>query len=189
MMVGLYGGTFDPVHNGHLILARDALETLGIERVIFIPNVISPHKRHSTPAPPELRLEMVRAAIRSEPGLEVDDLELRRGRGPSFTIDTVTELSRARPDTRFCYFIGADNVPDLGTWHRINELRDLVEFVVLSRGENDPPHPFRALRRRIDISATEIRERVAKGLSIRYLVPESVRDLIERHQPYRRESD
>jgi nicotinate-nucleotide adenylyltransferase len=184
MKIGLYGGTFDPVHHGHLILARHAAETLCLDRVIFIPNAISPHKQHREAAPADLRLAMVRTAIAAEPRMEVDDIELRRT-GPSFTIDTVTALKQAHGQADFCYFIGADNLRDLNTWHRIDDLMRLVDFVVLGRGSEYPPDGFTTLDRRIDISATEIRDRIANGRSIRYLVPESVRVFIESHQLYR----
>lgn len=184
MNLGLYGGTFDPIHHGHLILAREAIERLELERVIFIPAVQSPHKPASVPVPPEVRLEMLRAATADEPRFEVDALELQRP-APSFTIDTVTALRARFPGAKLFYLIGEDNVRELHTWRRIDELRELAQFVVLNRREGAPVHPFPTLARRVDISATEIRERVANGQSIRYLVPEAVRVLIEKHLLYR----
>lgn len=184
LKIALYGGTFDPVHTGHLILARTALETLGLDRVLLIPNTISPHKLARQPTPPEVRLAMLEAAVADEPGLSVSPVELERG-GPSFAIDTVQHLREREPEAEIFYLIGADNLSALDTWHRIAELRELVRFIVFTR-ETGGSHPqFPEIRRRIDISATDIRERVAKGLSIRYLVPEKVRAIIAQHQLYR----
>ena len=183
MRLGLYGGTFDPIHHGHLILAREAIERLDLDRVVFIPAALSPHKLDSSPASGPVRRDMVAAAIAGEPGFALDDSEIHRA-GPSFTIDTV-EHTRARfPGAEIYYFIGEDNVAALHTWRRIAELRQLVRFVVLGRGDDSTPGEFPRLGRRIDISATEIRSRVAHGQSIRYLVPESVRTLIEQHHLY-----
>jgi nicotinate-nucleotide adenylyltransferase len=183
MRLGLYGGTFDPIHHGHLILARDAIEQLALDRVVFIPAALSPHKLESSPAPPEVRRDLVAAAIAGEPRFVLDDSEIHRA-GPSFTIDTVEHVRAAHPAAELFYFIGEDNLAALHTWRRIDELRQLAQFVVFGRGENGPAHDFPRLARRIDISATEIRGRVARGESIRYLVPDPVRALIEQHHLY-----
>ena len=185
MKLGLYGGTFDPVHNGHLILARDAVEMLALDRLVFIPNAISPHRLRHTPAPDALRLEMIRAAIADEPRFQTDDIELRRG-GVSYTIDTVLALmEKFPPGTELFYLIGQDNVDELDTWHRSEELKRLVSFVVFPRSDEGVAHPFATLGRRIDISATEIRTRVAKGDSIRYLVPDAVEQIMAANQLYK----
>lgn len=185
MRLALYGGTFDPVHHGHLVLARDALEELQLDRVVFIPANLSPHKQATSPAPAALRREMLAAAIADEPGFALDDSELRFP-GPSYTIDTVERVRTMYPEAEIFYLIGADNLHDLHTWRRIEDLRRLVEFVVFGRGDaaGQAPDQFRTLSRRIDISATEIRRRVARGASIRYLVPEPVRSIITTHQLY-----
>ena len=184
MKLGFYGGTFDPIHNGHLILARDAVETLSLDKLLFIPNAISPHKTSTHPTPAALRAEMVRAAIEGEPQFGMEDSELSRP-GVSYTIDTILALREKHgPDTKFFYLIGQDNGHTLHSWRRIDELQHLVTFVVLSRGPLESPLPYLTLQRRIDISATEIRKRVAKGQSIRYLVPDKVHDLIIRHSIY-----
>jgi nicotinate-nucleotide adenylyltransferase len=186
MRLALYGGTFDPVHNGHLILARDALEELELDRVVFIPANLSPHKLATQPAPAALRLQMVAAAIAGQPGFVLDESELAAS-GPSFSIDTVERVRAAHPDAEIIYLIGADNVRELPSWRRYEDLRRLVEFVVFDRGEaiaGEVAMRFRTLSRRIDISATEIRRRVACGQSIRYLVPEPVRSIIAAHHLY-----
>ena len=185
MRLALYGGTFDPVHHGHLILARDALEQLALDRVVFIPAGLSPHKLGTSPAPAALRRAMLAAAIADEPGFVLDDSELS-ATGTSFTIDTVERGSAVHPSAQIYCLIGADNLRELHTWRRIEELRRLVEFVVLGRGATAErgTDKYRTLPRRIDISATEIRQRVARGQSIRYLVPEPVLALIAIHQLY-----
>ena len=127
---------------------------------------------------------MVLAAIEDEPRFEMDDRELGRS-GPSFTIDTVKEIKSRNPDAALFYLIGEDNIRELHTWRRIEELKTLAQFVVMNRSENGAAHSFPTLRRRVDISATEIRNRVARNQSIRYLVPDKVLALIEKNQLYR----
>jgi len=179
------GGTFDPIHNGHVILGRDALEALDLHKLIFVPNNLSPHKLAGRTAPAELRGAMVRAAIEGEEGFEVDEVEILRG-GASYTIDTVLHLRTLYPDADLFYLIGEDNLAELHTWRRVDELKLLVQLVVMARGRDGPPHPYMTLhQRRIDISATEVRTRIAKRQSIRYLVPDKVREIIENHQLYR----
>lgn len=187
MRIGFYGGTFDPIHHGHLILARDAMEHLELHRLIFIPNALSPHKQTAAPAPAAARGEMIAAAIAGEPGFAWDDLELRRP-GPSYTIDTMIEMRSRHPDADLFHLIGEDNLPELHTWQRIGELERIVQFVILQRGPGAAPHPYLTLRhRRLDISATEIRARVARGEPVRYLVPDKVLTLIEKHHLYQTE--
>ena len=197
--IGIYGGTFDPVHTGHLLLGRDAVELLGLARLIFVPAAISPHKLDRSPnAPGELRLQMLHAAISGEDRFAVAGSELGRP-GPSFTIDTILALRSFLPaDCELFYLIGEDNVPKLHTWHRIDELRRLVQFVVFRRGEGRKPEAgsrkpeavgggedFPILERRVDVSSTEIRLRVAAGRPIRYFVPEAVAAVIDAHGLYR----
>ena len=190
--IGIYGGTFDPVHLGHLILARDAVEQLELDRLVFIPAAISPHKLAQQPhATGGLRLEMLAAALQAEARFAVDDCELGRA-GPSFTIDTVLDLGKRQPaGAEFFYLVGEDNLRELHTWHRIDELGLLVKFVVFRRGTtpsvgaDSVVHGYPVLPRRVDISSTEIRKRVAAGRSIRYLVPDAVADVIEARRLYR----
>jgi len=182
--IGLYGGTFDPIHNAHLILAREALEQLQLERVIFIPAAASPHKLEQGAAPAAIRAEMLRAAIAGENAFAVDELELLRP-PPSFTIDTVEAFHRRSDDTEIHYLIGSDNLPRLHTWHRFDELAKLVRFVVLERSESHSHAQFTTIRRPIDISATEIRNRVATGRSVRYLVPAAVEEIIRSRALYK----
>lgn len=182
--IGIYGGTFDPIHHAHLILARDALEQLQLDRVIFVPAGVSPHKLGAQQTSAALRLEMLAAALSGEPRFMIDECELRRP-GPSFAIETIEEISRAHPAAELYYFIGGDNLPRLHTWHRIEVLSELVRFVVLERGEASTKSQFPIITRRIDVSATEIRNRIASGLSVRYLVPPAVEEIIQRHHFYK----
>ena len=181
--IGIFGGTFDPIHNGHLILARDAAETLQLASVIFVPAAISPHKLEREPASPAIRLEMVRAAIEGDPAFAFDAMELERP-APSYAVDTVETLRQREPAAEFFYLIGEDNVSRLGTWHRFAELSKMAQFVVLDRGGLNTEHPYPAIRRHLDISATDIRKRVASGRSIRYLVPPAVETIIRERQLY-----
>ncbi len=181
--VGLYGGTFDPIHHGHLILAREAMEKLDFQMVVFVPNAISPHKLDGRPAPAELRRRMVAAAIQGEPGFTMDDAELSRT-GPSYTIDTVLLMRQKFADAELFWLVGEDNVSELRRWHRIDELERLVTFVVFSRDGRNSAHSYPVVRRQIEISATGIRARVRQGASIRYLVPEAVREIIESDNVY-----
>jgi nicotinate-nucleotide adenylyltransferase len=181
--VGIYGGTFDPIHHAHLILAREALEHLDLAEAIFVPAAISPHKLGQKPTDPAVRLEMLRAAVAGEPRFTIDEQELHRP-APSFTVDTMEEMARANPEWQLFYLIGSDNLAGLETWHRIADLRKVVEFVVLDRGPGGVESPYRTIRRPIDISSTEIRKRVADGRSIRYLVPTAVEEIIRQHHLY-----
>jgi nicotinate-nucleotide adenylyltransferase len=182
--IGVYGGTFDPIHYAHLILARDAMETLALEKVIFVPAALSPHKMDVEAAPTKLRLEMLRRAIEHESRFTIDDCELHRP-PPSFTIETVEDMQRRMRETELFYFIGEDNIAGLTSWHRFNELEKLVQFVVLDRRGFKSSTTYPVIRRHIDISATEIRKRVADGRSIRYLVPDAVAEIIRREELYK----
>jgi nicotinate-nucleotide adenylyltransferase len=182
--IGIFGGTFDPVHNGHLILARDAVEQLELDELLFVPAALSPHKLEQTPAAADARLEMLRAAIQDEPRFCLDTLELERP-APSYAVDTIEVLRTREPAARLVYLIGEDNVARLSTWHRFAELSKMVQFVVLDRTGLKTEHPFPTVRRHLDISATDIRNRVARGRSIRYLVPPAVEEIIRQRQLYR----
>ena len=196
--IGLFGGSFDPVHHGHLLLAQDALEQLNLDCLVFIPAAINPHKLDAAPhASTENRLEMLREAIRVQPRFSIDPQELER-EGPSFTIDTVATYCRRFAGARLFLLLGEDNLPKLHSWHEFEKLRELVAFVSFGRGSTGDgaaaqvpldrsglPLPIERLSRKIDISSTEIRTRVAKGLPIQYLVPESVRLLIHSHALYK----
>ncbi|MDD5198493.1 MAG: nicotinate-nucleotide adenylyltransferase [Terrimicrobiaceae bacterium] len=186
MKTGLFGGSFDPIHIGHLILAREAREQLGLDRVIFIPAAISPHKLEREPAPAKTRLEIVSAAISGEPGFEVDDCEIRRA-APSFAIDTVRWMRERHRGDEFFYLVGEDNLAKLPTWREFEKLRRLVQFVVLDRDVGGTIGEFARVCRQVDVSSTEVRNRVARGESIRYLLPEQACEVIQRNGLYRHE--
>ena len=185
--VGIYGGSFDPIHHGHLILAREAREALNLEKIIFVPAAVSPFRVRPAAAPGNLRLEMLDAAIEAEEGLAIDDCELRRP-PPSWTIDTVLEIRKRETDSELYLLIGEDNVATLDRWRRFDELNKLVRFVVLDRTGSQKQSDHQVVRRKIDISATDVRKRVAHGQSIRYLVPPAVQEIIQRKKLYREQS-
>ena len=185
--VGVFGGTFDPIHTGHLISAQAALEELNLDRIVFIPAALSPHKTNLPPnVSSEDRVEMMRLAIDGEPRFSIDDRELLR-EGPSYTIDTMRSLLDDYPGVRFIYLLGADHLQKLETWHEISELKNLVDFAVFtrSRGDEVQDDEFLVVRRIIDISSTEIRERLAKGASVRYFLPSTVYDYVMTHDLYK----
>lgn len=193
------GGSFNPVHHGHLICARHAAERLGFESVVLIPSANPPHKSASIDlSPARHRLHMCRLAVAGVGGFAVDDLETKRT-GPSYTIDTARSLTRSRAD-RVSWLIGADMLPTLPSWHEPDALLAEVDFVVLARpGWSFDwaalPEPFRALQANvveaplIQISATDIRQRVRSGLPIDFLTPPSVVDYIRANGLYGAESE
>jgi nicotinate-nucleotide adenylyltransferase len=189
MRTGVFGGTFDPPHVGHLIAAADAHRALGLDRLLFVPSAQPPHKVGRVRTPAALRLEMVRAAIAGDGRFRADDLELRRP-GPSFSADTLRELLSRQPAGELFFLVGADALRDLPTWHRPDEVARLARLVVLCRegagGVADGPYPaLEVAVTRVDVSATEVRRRAARGEPVRYLVPEPVRAIIEREGLYR----
>lgn len=188
MRLGLFGGTFDPPHIGHLIVAQDALSILGLDRLLLIPASVPPHKRDREVSPPELRMELLQAAVGDDSRLEVSDIELRRS-GPSFTVDTLRELHRRQSGAELFLLIGSDQYRELATWHESAEVVRLATLAVIAR-EGDAPVPGTGVPHvpvpvtRIDISSTQIRRRVREGAAIRYLVPSAVERLIRSHGLY-----
>jgi nicotinate-nucleotide adenylyltransferase len=188
LRLGIYGGTFDPIHHGHLMLAHDALEQARLDAVLFVPCGQSPHKSRKPRATNAQRVAMLRLALKSEPRFWLTRCELDRP-APSYAVDTATEIQEAFPRAELFWLIGADQLAKLGKWHRSDDLRHLVKFLLLPRGETllkdktgtvlSLPQP-----RRIDISATEIRHRVKSRLPIHHLVPNSVAAYIKRHALY-----
>jgi nicotinate-nucleotide adenylyltransferase len=181
--IGIYGGSFDPIHHGHLILAREAREALDLEKVILVPAAVSPFKRRAAAASGDIRLKMLHAAIEGEQGFAIDDCELRRP-SPSWTIDTVLEIRRRETDSEIYLLIGEDNVAALDRWRRFDDLKKIVRFVVLDRTGSQTQRDYQIVRRKIDISATEIRKRVAHEQSIHYLVPPAVEEIIRHEKLY-----
>jgi nicotinate-nucleotide adenylyltransferase len=190
--IGLFGGTFDPVHLGHLRAAENAREALALDRVAFVPSAVPPHR--STPATPAAgRLEMARLAAATHPAFEAWDVELRR-RGRSYTVDTVKTVLADRPGDTLVLLVGADTWPEMATWREPERLFALVEVGVVERPGCPvdalvPPFPTSRPVHRVSgpalpISATEVRARVAAGRSVRYLVPDGVLDYIVARRLY-----
>ena len=188
--VGIFGGTFDPPHIGHMIAAQDACEALSLSRFIFVPAADPPHKRGTTVSAARVRLEMLRAATQDNSAFEVSTLELERA-GPSYTVDTLRKLSKEFPGSTLHLLIGVDQVREFSSWHEWEEVLKLAQIVMLTRAGTEQPGPEAGFVRqivnvtRIDISSTLIRARIAAGRSIRYLVPDAVEEIIAREGLYR----
>ncbi|WP_018923686.1 nicotinate-nucleotide adenylyltransferase [Salsuginibacillus kocurii] len=186
--IGLLGGTFDPPHSAHLVIAEAALEQCELDEIWFIPTHTPPHKEREGMTPSTKRLNMIRLATEDHPQFHVSTIEVER-QGPSYTIDTVQTFKRESPDAEFYFIIGGDMADDLGTWKDISALRQLVTFVVTERPSypSNPPFEDGIIRVKVpglEISSSELRRRVKQQISIRYLTPDSVRTYIEENQLY-----
>ena len=187
--LGLFGGSFDPVHLGHLLVAQAALEELGLDRLYFIPAAQSPFKPESQPASAEARLQLLRLALAGNAQCEIDDQEIRRG-GTSYTVDTVRDYARRFPQAELFYLLGADNVAKLPLWRAADELAQLEEFVVIPRpGDVDQPFPAPFRGRQLagfplGVSSSQIRARVKAGRPIDPLVPSAVAEAIRNNRLY-----
>lgn len=191
--VGVLGGSFDPVHYGHLALARSALRHFSFDPLLLIPAGAPPHKSQTVNAPPRHRLAMLKRAV-AETGLsaEVRDSEMVRA-GPSYTIDTLYALRAEFPGREICFVIGSDNLAEIITWHRWREILPLTIFCVAHRPGYDlvvPPDLAMATIRpfpspEVDISSSEIRRRLRAGESCENLAPKSVLAYIREHGLYR----
>jgi nicotinate-nucleotide adenylyltransferase len=186
--LAVFGGSFDPVHLAHLVVADRVGEALRLERVLFVPAHRQPLKAGGPRAPAEDRLEMLQLATAQHPGFGVSGLELERG-GTSFTVDTLREVRALHPGAELWLILGADTFVQAGRWRRFEEVRDLARLVVVDRPGGPAPGADGDVRRvavpALAISASDIRRRVAAGLSIRYLVPEPVRAHIHERGLYR----
>jgi nicotinate-nucleotide adenylyltransferase len=201
--VGVFGGTFDPPHVGHLIAVADAAEALALEQVIVIPAAAHPLKRDAVAATPSQRLDMVRLTVADDPRLTVDAIEIDRP-GLSFTVETLRELARRSPADQRFLIVGADVVESFAQWREPLAIMGLAQLAILRRGEvetdalagclpRDAQGRTPAYRvvasRRVDISSSEVRARVRAGRSIHGFVPEAVRAYIDRFGLYRGGSD
>ncbi len=209
MNLGVFGGTFNPVHVAHLRVAEEVREALALARILWIPSADPPHKPTPRVAGTH-RLEMVRLATATNPSFEATDLELQRS-GPSYTVHTLEELRELHPEARLWFLIGTDALEQMDTWHQPSRLFELASFAVLPRPgisakplhdrmpgslvapfRDGPPgleHPSANEVREVpdsplDVSASDLRRRVARGASVRYLVPDAVIDYIEKHRLY-----
>jgi nicotinate-nucleotide adenylyltransferase len=186
--LGVFGGTFDPPHVGHLIAAQEVHRQLELDRVLLVPAGVPPHKRGETITPGHIRMAMVRAATAADQCMEPSPIELERD-GPSYTVDTLRALHERYPDAELHLAIGADQIEDLPQWKEPEEIARLARLVAFARGGQPPPEsPWPVTIVEVpttEISSTEIRRRVATGAPIRYFVPEPVRQIIAREGLYR----
>jgi nicotinate-nucleotide adenylyltransferase len=198
------GGTFNPVHYGHLIMCEGIREEFKLEKVIFIPAKIPPHKTDKKIAEAFDRLKMVRLAIAGNPFFEVSDIEMKRD-GSSYTIDTLMELKKLYgSETRLGLIVGADSLVQIETWKNFSDIFRLAEIIVASRPDTQENHLDNTIiklksnygakisrfsGKALDFSSTDIRKRVEEGLSIRYLVPPAVEAYIIRNGLYIKEDE
>ena len=188
--LGLYGGSFDPLHRGHLLVAQAALEELALDRLFFIPAAQSPFKPGSRPAPDAARLRMLRRSLAGQSRTEVHCDELTRG-GVSYSIDTVNAFRARNPGAELFWLIGADHVPTLPQWREALALAEAVTFVVIPRpgqpqASLPPPWRLRHLRGwPLGVSSSEIRDRVRNGMSFEHLVPSGTAEIIASEGLYR----
>jgi nicotinate-nucleotide adenylyltransferase len=189
LKIGLFGGSFDPVHLGHLLVAQAAVEELKLDRLFFIPAAQSPFKPDSPPAPASVRLRLLRLALAGRTNCEIDEQEIRRG-GVSYTIDTLRAYRKRFPNAELFYLIGADHAAKLNEWRGPDELVRLAEFVVIPRPGETPanfPPPFQGRQLKgfpLAVSSLEIRARLKAGLPIEPLVPPAVAGAIRAAKLY-----
>jgi nicotinate-nucleotide adenylyltransferase len=183
MKLGLFGGSFDPVHLGHLLVAQAAMEELKLDRLFFVPAAQSPFKPEGKPAPAPSRLQWLRLALAGKTNFEIDEQEIRRG-GVSYTVETLRDYTRRFPRAELFYLIGADNAAKLNEWREGGELARLAEFVAIPRPGGTAanfPAPFRGRTLKgfpLGVSSSEIRARVKAGLPIDPFVPPPVAEAI-----------
>lgn len=186
--LSIFGGTFDPPHIGHLIAAQEVYDQLGLDRLLLVPAAVPPHKQDEEVSPGDVRLAMLRAAAGDDPRFEVSELELERD-GPSYTVDTLRSLRETYPDAELFLAIGADQLATFGSWKEPEAIAELATLVTFGRSGSSPDTEAWPVRRvavpEIDVSSTLIRQRVAAGESIRYLVPAAVEALIRTKGLYR----
>jgi len=191
--VGIFGATFDPPHMGHFIAVQRAYEELGLSKVILIPANINPFKQNHRPAAPEIRLQMLRSVITEHPFLLISTIEIDRG-GVSYMADTVKELQTIYPPQRVRLFllIGADAAADFHLWKDYRLLAELTEIIIFNRpgfnlaeisGKSDFPHRTLTIPQ-LEISSSEIRRRIRSGLSVKYLLPPAIEQIIQREKLY-----
>ncbi|HUI29175.1 MAG TPA: nicotinate-nucleotide adenylyltransferase [Candidatus Acidoferrales bacterium] len=190
--VGILGGTFNPPHIAHLIAAESATEQLRLDKMLFVPAAIPPHKLNEKIIPANVRLQMVKLAIKGNPKFEVCDIELKRS-GASYSIDTIIELKGKFPDDKFFLVIGIDLLIDFYSWKDPEKILDKCDVVAMNRPGFALESVDQGLLRRVevlsvpglDVSSSDIRRRVHSGRSIRFLVPQAVEEYIYANSIYR----
>ncbi|MBR0619794.1 nicotinate-nucleotide adenylyltransferase [Bacillus pumilus] len=184
--IGLFGGTFDPPHNGHLLMANEVRFQVGLDEMWFIPNHKPPHKTDRKRADSRHRVKMVEAAIQSNPHFRLELIEMER-EGPSYTVDTVELLKKRHPEDEFFFMIGADMVEYLPKWHRIADLLQMITFIGMKRpgyaGSTAYPLLFADVPA-FDVSSTLIRQRIKQEKPVDYLIPKAVERYIKEHHLY-----
>jgi len=189
MRIGILGGSFDPIHEGHLTLAREAMKQFKLDRVLFVPAHLPPHKKEGELTPGPFRARMTELAILDERKWQFCDLELRR-RGLSYTVDTLRELHKIYPPPHQLFFIaGADSLQDIQTWKDPEEILRLSEWIVAPRSSvavppNLPSRVHWLKMPPVDVSATELREKIRRGEDVSRWVPSRVRDYIQHSKIY-----
>lgn len=187
--VGLFGGNFNPIHLGHLIIADQVFHQLALDRFYFLPSYQPPHVDEKKTIDAAMRLEMLERALADNPSFEIETMELER-KGKSYTYDTICELKEKNPQVDYYFIIGGDMVEYLPTWYNIEKLVQLVQFVGVNRPnyKMDTPYPVLWVDvPLLNISSSLIRKQVQKGCSIRYLVPRAVEEYINERGLYRHE--
>ena len=189
MRIGIFGGTFNPLHTGHLLVLEYVQDQLQFERVLLIPSANPPHKNDPAILPPKVRLEMISLAVKDDPIYRASDLEMRRP-GSSYTVDTLRTVRELHPSAQLSLIIGVDNFLEFDTWKSPDEILDYASLIVMNRpgfSQSDVRHRFARDAQFVNvpliaISGTEIRMRVKMGKSIRYFVPPAVESyIVERH--------
>ncbi len=192
MTIGVFGGTFDPPHIAHLIIAEFVRQELGLGKILFVPAALPPHKQDVHVSSPEHRLAMIRLATRGNNAFEVSDIEIRRT-GVSYTVDTLEDLARQHPGDAFVLMIGEDNLVDFRNWKSPDRILQLARVVAMTRpGFTASPHlPLGegvtiCEVPELDIASRKIRELLREGKSVRYLVPDPVEEYIRENRLYGR---
>jgi nicotinate-nucleotide adenylyltransferase len=185
--LGIFGGSFDPPHVGHLLVAADASDALGLDRLVFVPAGVQPLKVRQAAAAPQQRLAMVSLLVGDDWRFSVDPIEIERA-GLSYTVDTLAAFAERYPEAERFFLVGKDVLASFGQWREPEKVLRLATVAVMQRQGENGPVPQGAVRvetRRVDVSSTEIRERVRAGRTIRGFVPEAVAAYIAEQRLYR----
>lgn len=187
--VGILGGTFNPIHIGHLVLAEEAKQKLGLDKIFFVPVNIPVHKEARDLLPSSERLKMVKLAIKDNPNFEAIDIEIKR-KGKSYTIDTLKSLKDKYPQVdKFFFIVGSDALSYLNNWKDIDEVMKLAKFVVASRPsyllKNLPKNVLPLAIEPVDVSGFRLRQRIKNNESVRYLLPKEVNNYILKNRLYK----
>ncbi len=190
--IGILGGTFDPIHLGHLVLAEQVKEKLKLNRVIFIPCFRPPHKPGRKLSPAKDRFRMTQLALEGNPSFSISDIELKR-KGFSYTVETLRQLNELYPKSQIYFLTGSDVLDEIHTWKDPEEIYKLAKVIIAKRPGFDEFDPQNRFAKKsiiveitgVDVSSSQIRERVKRGRSIKYLVPEKVEGYIKKEGLYR----